>query len=998
MSSVFRNLLIALCLSHYLLPAQSPPNQSSISVPNNQESDSQTKAKHLEQELQAKDLGKIVATGTSDIDTSQIKKYQSSAGKISARMLESSPSGNGDIGSILRILPNVQFDNAQNRSITPGEIDPARISISGGLHYQNSFLLDGVAMNNNLDPAGTGDWQGQAPGRSQGLAIDTSLLESITVLDSNVGAEYGGFSGGVVQANTRRPKKKFGGNISYQFTQGSANPKSPSMTRYHLYETSDISAFLNSYSDSNQPNFTKHIMRANIESKFNDRFGIISSFSSTLSYIPLRRSDDSYASSSGNSQATPIDPKDSSTAKQNQKREIYNYFIKAYYDLSERVRLELSYTYAPQYDYRFIVGTVKDFYSFDSGGHNVALKTSWENHLGSLTYTLGYQFLENSTDTNFGATKYWQASDSKAWSNWATWVRSGGYAPSESTQHTLSNKLIQDFAPISIGFSKHSFLLGAEIGYSYVDFSFSKHYDSAVKTATFMNEVQKQACLKFDINGQWCDAAKAYDTRGFESYAASLQGLGVGNANTADFALESFNGKNMLVWKNGQYFNQITRFENAKAIKLNNGVFALFLQDDIAIPLSKLGELNARLGARLDFDTYMQRANPAPRLALNYQAPWNQTQKGRTYPTQITAGANRYYAQNLYAYWLKDGINTLKTDIYRDNPDKSWESILASGKKCAPRTRVDKPYIDPLTGTQKIQYYEYDTNCISTMANSTRFQKIKTPYADELSIGLAQGIKSWNLSVKYIYREGKDEVRQIRSDYAKLPPIEGYASTYYVYTNEGKSYTNVVTLLIENARPLHTYGVAHYFMFGFDWTNVVRNYQDYTSSASTSELEDRIILWHGELIHQSQRRATNFLRPYTFRLNTTHIFYIAKTKWIWNNFFRFRSKYDADALIARAGQVPRNTSVAFNQYDPNYGNYDQYGKVPIKAAFTWDMRISAEFGIYKSHSLYMNVDIYNVLDSQIPTIATTNYTGNSFSPALAYEVGRQFWVQVGYKF
>lgn len=66
MSSIFKNLLIALCLQHYLLSAQSPPNQISTSVPNNQESDSQTKEKHLEQELQAKDLGKIVATGTSD--------------------------------------------------------------------------------------------------------------------------------------------------------------------------------------------------------------------------------------------------------------------------------------------------------------------------------------------------------------------------------------------------------------------------------------------------------------------------------------------------------------------------------------------------------------------------------------------------------------------------------------------------------------------------------------------------------------------------------------------------------------------------------------------------------------------------------------------------------------------------------------------------------------------------------------------------------------------
>ncbi|MCX2716148.1 hypothetical protein OQH61_00135 [Helicobacter sp. MIT 21-1697] len=60
------------------------------------------------------------------------KTYQSDK-TLSQSFLLSNPSGNGDITSILRILPNVQFDNAQLRSTTLGEIDPANISISGGL-------------------------------------------------------------------------------------------------------------------------------------------------------------------------------------------------------------------------------------------------------------------------------------------------------------------------------------------------------------------------------------------------------------------------------------------------------------------------------------------------------------------------------------------------------------------------------------------------------------------------------------------------------------------------------------------------------------------------------------------------------------------------------------------------------------------------------------------------------------------------------------------------
>lgn len=140
-------------------------------------------------------------------------KYLSGS-SLDKNTLNSAPNGNGDITSALKVLPNVQFDNAQLSSNTPGEIDPANISISGGLFYQNNFQLDGFNMNNDLDPASNasgssgGASQGLRGGqRSQGFNIDTSLLESIVVLDSNIGAAYGGFTGGVVEANVRNPRR-----------------------------------------------------------------------------------------------------------------------------------------------------------------------------------------------------------------------------------------------------------------------------------------------------------------------------------------------------------------------------------------------------------------------------------------------------------------------------------------------------------------------------------------------------------------------------------------------------------------------------------------------------------------------------------------------------------------------------------------------------------------------------------------------------------------------
>lgn len=309
--------------------------------------------------------------------SSKLKTYQSGS-KLNQSLLDSNPNGNGDITSILKILPNVQFDNAQLKSTTPGEIDPANISISGGLFYQNNFQLDGFNMNNDLDPAGSqGSNPSSAtalPGRSQGLNIDTSLLESIQVQDSNISAAYGGFTGGVVEANTKKPVKKFGANISYQISQGNAANDKFSLTNYHIYESNSQSYenFLNSTSASAQPNFIKHAIRSSIESKFNDNAGIIASFTTMQSFIPLN----AYASSQN---GTTTD-----SSIKTQKRQSYNFFIKGYYDIGENVQIESSYAYAPQYNEYFIVNTRDSDFYLQSGGHQLGVKTTYQNELGVL--------------------------------------------------------------------------------------------------------------------------------------------------------------------------------------------------------------------------------------------------------------------------------------------------------------------------------------------------------------------------------------------------------------------------------------------------------------------------------------------------------------------------------------------------------------------------------------------------------------------------------------
>src|SRR5690606_29503306 len=136
---------------------------------------------------------------------------------VGRQQIEGLPAGYGDITSLLKLNPNVQFDDAQLSSKTPEEIAPANISINGAKFYQNAFVVYGMNINNNIDPAASNpNLLDSVPGRSQGLALDTDLLEEVKVLDSNVPAAYGQFTGGVVEATTRMPSKALHGKLSYQ--------------------------------------------------------------------------------------------------------------------------------------------------------------------------------------------------------------------------------------------------------------------------------------------------------------------------------------------------------------------------------------------------------------------------------------------------------------------------------------------------------------------------------------------------------------------------------------------------------------------------------------------------------------------------------------------------------------------------------------------------------------------------------------------------------------
>ncbi|MBA3640352.1 MAG: TonB-dependent receptor plug domain-containing protein [Acidobacteria bacterium] len=98
--------------------------------------------------------------------------------------------------------------------LTSNTPNAGQVTISGAFAYDNVFLIDGVDANDNLF------------GTSNNLFIEAAIAE-VQVLTSGVSAEYGRFSGGVVNAITKSGSNQFEGTFRVNLTNPSWTDETP---------------------------------------------------------------------------------------------------------------------------------------------------------------------------------------------------------------------------------------------------------------------------------------------------------------------------------------------------------------------------------------------------------------------------------------------------------------------------------------------------------------------------------------------------------------------------------------------------------------------------------------------------------------------------------------------------------------------------------------------------------------------------------------------------
>lgn len=383
------------------------------------------------EETESLQLDEVLVSGSSfsqQVGTQQITEEQ----------IKRQPTKNGGITDLLKSNPNVRFSNNADLSTNAGEIRPNEVSFHGEKYYGNNYILDGMSNNDNINPSGNiernGEPVGANPydlpnGNTQSLWIDASLLKKVEAFDSNISAKYGEFTGGVIDAELKDPdfNRNNTGKIYYRTTRDA-------WTHFYIEEGRD-EEFKNATRLDLQPKFVKQTFGLNVSQKLADNFGLLFSYEKNESkidhYYSLLRYKDSPDS--------PVPNK--------QKRLNETYLLRGVYLPDNGDLWRGTVIYSPHKAKLFRSNTEKGVFYTVGGGLQANLE--WEKQFDALKMKsyIGYKKTGDTIDYDEENYHRYMNSDNLYWYSNANFAQYGGYGKVYTENEIITLKQDYNLTP-----------------------------------------------------------------------------------------------------------------------------------------------------------------------------------------------------------------------------------------------------------------------------------------------------------------------------------------------------------------------------------------------------------------------------------------------------------------------------------------------------------------------------------------------------------------------
>ena len=412
------------------------------------------------------------------LNTIVIEALNNEIGKTiySKENLQKTPNSSKNITDFLKVNPNVQFSQAQLSAGSQGEIKPSEISINGAQTFQNNFIVNGVSNNLLINPTDSTINQYNTFGTgSQAMAVNTDLLCELEVLDSNVSAEYGQFTGGVINAKTCAPQTEIGkihGTVTYDYTESDwARFNAVSPLEEELFEEP---------TEAYQKEYTKQGLSANIYGKLSEKWGLNSYASQRQSIIPVMSGFES--------------PK-----KVDQERNNTNLGSTFFYNPSETTKAKFGFDYGLLDSFGYSEGRRNSSSTIET--ETITLFSELEHRAGptTLTHRLNFQNSDSSRESENNHGFIWHyAEGSKDWTDSKTVAEGAILGNLKQNQTALNYDLKAVFDNFKLGTTEHKVTAGA--GYTHAEVGWKRASDVYLSNATANNlkNLANNTCLADD--------------------------------------------------------------------------------------------------------------------------------------------------------------------------------------------------------------------------------------------------------------------------------------------------------------------------------------------------------------------------------------------------------------------------------------------------------------------------------------------------------------------
>ncbi|RZF82079.1 porin [Pseudoalteromonas sp. S4488] len=530
---------------------------------------------------------------------------------LDRNFIEATPKGNGDINELIALLPGVQLSEDYYSIDNLAEISAPEISISGAKPWQTGFMIDGMNYNNRLDPASAsriGASENEVSGGVQSMNINSQIVESITVYDHNIPADFGDFSGGVVDAETISP---FSTDTRVSF--GIRGNRSD-WGEYHIIDNDEPDDTTEGKDDLEPPIYEKTNIDFSIQKKLNDQHALLMS----VSYLKSDISDISLS------------------AQKVESRENINALLKYSYRDGWVDSLDLSVMYAPYTSDSYLKDVLNSDYQVEGGSFGFTANLAEETRFGHFSSKFN---MSQSDNNRTGPAHFytWLQAKGKEWGQLADQSADstpvseyGGYGNLDNTQTSFNWRNTLTLERKKWGNTEHAIRVGAELNH--------QNYE----------RTRQQNYYKYDSPIQYSSTSAQLNCSGYtldcveQSFYVDLDTLAEQLGGSIDFD----NPEHLLAYSNNvattaQYFNSrlVTPSEQID-VSLNKA--ALYATDVITWK-----QFDFHLGVRYDYDDFFKNHNIAPRFSMGYDV-FNDGN------TLLTAGLNRYYDAGLLGYKIKE--------------------------------------------------------------------------------------------------------------------------------------------------------------------------------------------------------------------------------------------------------------------------------------------------------------------------------------------------------